>query len=226
MKNIIIAFLICMTTQWMDAQNMTWLPSDYISYGGCENLTDCDQNIVCYKLQYTPQTSGVLTSYTTGFFADCQDGETSLLENTSCFMPDNSRQLEACQQVGKILMNCSGNSGSGSTCRLEAGVAVILHQVCFQVKDGNHVVITEDETTDLTTSLDLSSDLIAKTEFPSYAPYQTNNEQICDHPPGDLTIDAGYASEVTWTYVEWAPTAETGNGTYEVEHSLDGISFN
>lgn len=226
MKNSIIILILLLTTLGIHTQNMTWIPSDYSNYGGCENLTNCDQNIVCYKLQYTPLTDGVLTSYTTGFFADCQEGETSLLENQSCLMQDNSRQIEACHQVGKILMNCSANSGSGDDCRLEANVPIILHQVCFQVANGNHITITEDTKTDLTTSTDIIADgnYYGKTEFPTYQIYETKNEQICDHSPNDINIGAHeYDDRVT--ELHWTPAGETGSGNYVIERSFGGDKF-
>ncbi len=227
MKNSIIIILALLFTSFsVYSQEMTWIPSDYSVYGGCENLTNCDENIVCYKLQYTPLTSGVLTSYTTGFFADCQSGETTLVENLSCMMTNNSRQVEACQQVGKILMNCSANSGTGSECTLEEGVPVILHQVCFQVSDGNHITIIEDEKTDLTTSIDVNIDgnFHGKTEFPIYNIYETKNEQICHNAPNDISIGAVPTVENA-TILNWTPAGETGSGKYIIERSIEAEAF-
>ena len=229
MRNIIKIVLVTMFAPFaLGAQTMTWIPSNYKIDGGCQNLTNCDENIVCYKLKYTPDIDGVLTSYTTGFFADCQQGETALVQNASCLMTDNSRQVEACHTVGKILMNCSGNSGSGAECILQKDVSVILHQVCFQVESGQHVMITEDQTTDLTLSINLPEDqlLAGKTEFPTFSPYKTKNDWICNNPPGDLVLQIeNYKEKNKTSLLQWSPIVESGMGNYVLERSVDGKNY-
>ncbi len=205
------------------SQTMTWVPSDYSTDGVCENLTDCRRNIVCYKLRYIPNESGVLTSYTTGFLADCQNRRTIVVRNESCVMNDNSMEVVGCENFDKILLHASGNTGNPENATVEAGVAVYLHQVCFELTSGDQVVIQEDEVTDLTTSLDLPSGR-GLTEFPAYIPFALRNDRICTPDRGKLKLIASHHDQRE-SFLQWPPSMETGAGQYTIERSFDGERF-
>lgn len=155
------------------AQTMTWIPSSLVG-SGCQDAGNVKENIICFKLQYLPEKTGLLTSYTTGFWANCLNNSSAVVSNRSCIMNDNSNQLSACDKIGKTLINCSGNTGLNSSASVKKGVPVILHQICFQVTPGETVEITEDDLTDLTTSMDIENET-ASTFFPAYKTFSYKN---------------------------------------------------
>ncbi|OYT13406.1 MAG: hypothetical protein B6I19_05310, partial [Bacteroidetes bacterium 4572_114] len=164
------------------SQSMDWvLLSTDSSNGGCTSNTDCNTDILCYGLQYTPNVTGVLTSYTTGFFTTCTTSGNPVTSNSSCSMTDNSDAYDACAGYGLVLFNSSGNSGNPTNNSVTAGVPVIIHQVCFTVPSGESITITEDDITDLTTNVDLSGGG-STTEFPSYSDFTIINNNVCQGP--------------------------------------------
>src|SRR5690606_38484075 len=49
------------------APDMRWILLDEDdSTGTCQSQSDCDDDSICFGLQYTPNVTGTLTSYTTG----------------------------------------------------------------------------------------------------------------------------------------------------------------
>jgi len=149
--------------------------------GSCPSTTDCVNHELCYGLKYTPGVSGVLTSYTTGFFANCNSGGDVMVSNTSCVMVDNSQHIEACESYGLILFNSSGNSGDAANNTITAGQELILHQVCFYLPYGDSLTITEDMLTDLTLNIDLENGS-SMTDFPSFDQTIIIADQICLPP--------------------------------------------
>ncbi len=145
--------------------SMTWVFLPPGQNGSCTSNTDCCSDILCYGLQYTPGYTGALTSYTTGFFANCLTGMSPVLSNTSCVMNNNSFEIGECNLFDLVLFNSSGNSGDVP---VTAGVPLIIHQVCFSVPVGSTLTVSEDEATDLATSIDLAGGGFA-TEFPEYS---------------------------------------------------------
>ncbi len=145
--------------------SMTWVFLPPGQNGSCTSNTNCCSDILCYGLQYTPGYTGALTSYTTGFFANCLTGMSPVLSNTSCVMNNNSFEIGECNLFDLVLFNSSGNSGDVP---VTAGVPLIIHQVCFSVPVGSTLTVSEDEATDLATSIDLAGGGFA-TEFPEYS---------------------------------------------------------
>ncbi|OYT13405.1 MAG: hypothetical protein B6I19_05305 [Bacteroidetes bacterium 4572_114] len=163
----------------IQAQSMNWvLMPNGTGNGECTSTTDCESGIMCYGLEYTPSLTGVLTSYTTGFFATCTSEGNPIFSNGSCVMVDNSQVIEACQDYGLVLFNSSGNSGSPVNNILTAGVPIILHQVCFTLPSGDYTIISEDIVTDLTTNIDLP-DGTSITEFPAYSEFALYRDEVC-----------------------------------------------
>jgi len=219
MKNILIGLLLIVQGT-MYSQTMTWIPSKHVVNKGCIDMTNCDENIVCYKLQYIPNESGVLTSYTTGFIADCENGETKVKINKSCIIEDKSDQVVACESYGKILLNCSGNSGATN---LEKGRPIILHQICLDAKNKN-IAIVESDIIKLTTSIDVK-ERKAKTEFADYVSYMAlNSIATCDDVK--LNLELGAHLELAGNILlEWEPAKETIDGFYTLQRSYKGESF-
>ena len=124
--------------------------------GGCTSASDCANDVVCYGLQYTPGYTGVLTSYTTGWFITCPSTGNAVITNVSCVMPDNSLEFDVCASDGFTFTNSSGNSGSAADNTVEAGLTYIVHQICFSIPVGETILIIEDEISNLTTNIDFN----------------------------------------------------------------------
>jgi len=177
MKNliIIIAVLFSINTQ---AQKVSWVPSSEED-GGCTMVTDCATNTLCYSLEYTPDVNGVLTSYTTGFFTSCIEGEANLLHNQSCVINDNSSMISACEDYDKTLLNCSGNTGQFV---VTTGETVILHQICFDIDVKEEVVLEEDPVMGITVSIDIDNGFTtSKPKYDEHTLSTRNADSPCDH---------------------------------------------
>ncbi len=159
-----------------DGSEMRWvyLPPGGVT-GSCSSGTDCQTGTICIGLQYTPAVSGLLSSYTTGFFLNCYNGNDPIISNASCVMADNSGYIEDCANSGMILMNSSGNSGAFP---VQQYVPVIIHQVCLQLGSGGNILFDEDEATDLTTSIELEGGG-SITESPVYTNFTVDFDQYC-----------------------------------------------
>lgn len=220
-RNNKLAVLFLLLPFMAIGQNMQWVPSSFVNLKKCQDDTNCAKNKVCYVLQYTPVETGVLTSYTTGFFASCKKYKAKLIKNESCMMIDNSRAIDGCDDYEKMLINCSGNTGVQ---KVFAGQRTILHQVCFEVDNAQQeVVISKDETTNLTVSLDIDNSE-SKTEYPDFLEYKIKNKEFCQSFKGNLKLASTSATYKEST-LNWSPAQEQGGGHYEILWSSDGDQF-
>ncbi|HJW28756.1 MAG TPA: hypothetical protein VJ508_05835, partial [Saprospiraceae bacterium] len=163
---------------------MTWVFMPPGQNGSCVSQSNCCSNILCYGLQYTPGTTGNLESYTTGFFVDCIGGTLPpITYNQSCVMDDVSDEFDVCASLQKEFFNSSGQNGFVP---VTATVPIILHQVCFNVPDNTTLTITEDVTTDLTTSIDVSGNNV--TENPFFAPFNVSHAPLMNPMDGSSTV--------------------------------------
>lgn len=153
-----------MTGTWA-ASEMRWVLLPSGTNGSCVSNTDCNQNIFCYGLEYTPDTSGDLTSYTTGFMVECVNNDSPILSNVSCVKIDNSMEVNWCTEYGLIQFFCQSNEGLFD---VNEGTPVIIHQVCFSVPPGTTLNVLEDGVTDLTTAITLPGGGGFVTEYPTY----------------------------------------------------------
>jgi hypothetical protein len=167
MKNLILlSFLAC--SSYVFGQTMKWVPiSKESSFGKCVTAGNTKNNYLCYALEYIPNASGTLTSYTTGFLVSCTSQGSSIVKNETCTMVNNVRVLSDCSESGKVLFNSSGNSGSSENNVIESGKPVFLHQICLKIPPGESVTLEEEVLTDLTTSIDLGNGQ-SVTEFPAF----------------------------------------------------------
>lgn len=169
MKHNIIILLLLLTGGLLQAQTMRWLPYEPgMVTGFCAgDLPTHKDARTCFVLAYTPAVSGVLTSYTTGFFIDCGDLGPTIDRNLSCSMQSSVLLRNACASQGLYMLGASGHGGSAARNQVEAGVPEYLHMICFTLPEGQTLTIREDPVTDLTTSLDIGAGEY-QTEFPEF----------------------------------------------------------
>lgn len=184
----------------------------------CVSLSDCQNDVLCYGLEYTPLFSGNVTSYTTGFFMDCNDGVNPVVFNESCVMSDMSQALNFCPQVDSILLNSSGNSGGLA---VTMGVPVILHQVCFTIPSPELLIITRDPTLGLTVSVDLTGGGFGDDTITYYTSYAIDSNIECSILPLTwLSFDAQAAGDQV-TQLDWTTADEINTSHFEVQRSND-----
>lgn len=200
-----------------DPSTMQWiLLEEGTQYGPCTSNSDCDENIICYGLEYTPLFSGELTSYTTGFFMDCDNGVNPVVTNMSCVMTNNSQTLNFCAQVDSILFNSSGNSGS---LPITSGVPVIIHQVCFTIPSNGVMYITKDNTLGLSASIDLTGGGFDTDTIANYTPYTVDSLVDCAILPVRwLSFTAEKEAELV-TRLDWFTADEINNSHFEIQRS-------
>ncbi|MDF1698610.1 MAG: HYR domain-containing protein, partial [Saprospiraceae bacterium] len=161
------------------------------STGSCVSNTDCCTDTYCYGLEYTPDYTGTLKTYTTGFIVDCAAGNNVVVYNESCVMTDNSDAITDCANAGGTLYNSSGFSGN---LPIVEGNPVILHQICFDVPANESVTTIIDDVIGLTMSIELSPNTTI-TENPIF-----NNLTVDGNTPPTMTtgtINMCYADEAT-----------------------------
>jgi hypothetical protein len=201
---------------------MRWvLLEEFQSSSACVSNSDCDDNIICYGLEYTPLFTGVLTSYTTGFFMDCNNGANPVLSNMSCVMTDNSQTLNFCTQVDSILFNSSGNSG-GIT--VTSGIPLIIHQICFSIPSTGIMNITKDNTLGLSASIDLAGGGFDTDTVEFYSPYVVDSSVDCTILPLKwLDFSAASGGDLI-SNLDWTTAEEINNSHFEIQRATDQSS--
>ncbi|MFZ1678237.1 MAG: T9SS type A sorting domain-containing protein [Saprospiraceae bacterium] len=199
---------------------MRWIPTPH-SMGTCPNKPGSKEKTLSYLLEYTPNVSGVLTSYTTGFLVSCTPAGSPIVKNQSGIMTSKSREISGCNTMGVVLMNSSGNSGQ---IVIHAGAPVILHQICLSIPVGESITIQEDVVTDLTTSIDLGNGIYIS-EFPTFEPVTIGKRQDVPGKPMLLLdfkgIPAGdFLSQLDWSIAQMVNTTQ-----FVIERSTDGVVF-
>lgn len=215
---------LCATVA-IQAQTMRWIPSAGIAAAGqCVDQSTKSGLTRCYVLEYTPNVTGVLTSYTTGFLVSCTSLGSAIAKNQSCAMTPNNNVVNGCGSLGKVLMNSSGNSGTFTNNQIKAGVPVILHQVCLTIPTGESVVIEEDPVTDLTTSVDLGNNQFT-TEFPAFETATFSRIRYDVARPSVFLDFKGVAIEKLVSQLDWSTKDEGTGVTYVVERSFNGKDY-
>jgi hypothetical protein len=227
MKNNIIIAIFILTGGLVHAQTMRWVPyQPGMVTGPCaQGIPSGKDARTCYVLEYTPAVSGVLTSYTTGFFIDCGNLGPTVDRNVSCAMQSSIRLQNACATQGVYLLGSSGQGGSASGNPVEAGVPEYLHLVCFSLKEGESITIREDEMTDLTTSIDVGSGQYT-TEFPELRS-STLYRPVTDAEPVLPRLDfAGQADGHLRSHLTWSlAIGDQTPARYILERSVNGEPF-
>jgi hypothetical protein len=224
MKYISLYVLLSVMTTMVRAQTMQWVPFEAkMAAGACAYESTKDQ-VICYALQYTPAVSGVLTSYTTGFYVSCTSLGSPVAKNQSCSMYNNVNLQNGCSTNGIVLMNSSGNTGNVVNNQLQAGIPVILHKVCFTIPKGESVTITEDQVTDLTTSIDVGGGTFT-TEFPAFTESVISNTRYDDAKPTVFLDFQSTAAGDMISQLDWSATPVINSAYFIVERSLDDQAY-
>lgn len=216
--------LTAMTTV-LHAQTMQWVPfTKGLTKGDCAAEISKNDQVICYALEYTPAVSGVLTSYTTGFYVSCTSLGSPVAKNQSCSMYNNVNLQNGCSTNGIVLMNSSGNTGNVINNQVQAGIPVILHKVCFTIPKGETIKITEDQITDLTTSIDVGGGTFT-TEFPTFTESVIRNTRYDDAKP---TVFLDFKSTPVGeriSQLDWSTAPVKNTAYFIVERSLDETTY-
>lgn len=224
-KYVLLGLLLITMPMLVKAQTMRLIPVKAGDpSGGCAVEADKFGLTQCYVLEYTPAVSGVLTSYTAGFFVSCTSLGSPIAKNQSCSMSSNARQVNGCSTAGKVLVSCSGNSGTIANNKIQAGVPVILHQLCFTVPYGESITIEEDPVTDLSTSVDVTGGTFA-TEFPTFEIMTIKKIRYDDAMQAALLDFQGIPAGDRISKLDWSTTQDVYTRTFVLERSADQENF-
>jgi len=184
-RTILISILVFSFSQMSVSQSMQFVFAglDAVS-DDCTSDTECLNNQVCYYVEYTPNVTGTLTSYTMGFIGNCTQFGTPVLSTSSCVMNNNSSIIDGCDQADVFLLQVSGNGIH----EVVANEPVNVGQICFQLNNGYDLELIEDETSGITTSVNLAGTNDPVTEFLNYTTQELTNE-VCNC--FKLTSDSG-----------------------------------
>jgi hypothetical protein len=223
MKQLFIIFISAMAFS-LQAQTMKLIPVHAgMKAGTCHFENAKKQQLMCYALEYTPNASGVLTSYTTGFFVSCTSLGMPVAKNLSCSMTDNVSVINGCESNGLVLLSASGNSGNPNNNWIKAGEPVILHQICFSIPMGESITIREDPVTDLTTSIDLENEDLL-TEYPVFEEVVIKKIRPDISRPSFLDFK-GIPAGSNISQLDWSTPVEVTTSHFIVERSADGKEF-
>jgi hypothetical protein len=193
--------------------------------GTCTSQTNCLNNIICFGLQYTPNVTGTMSSYTTGFTIDCYNsGGNPVLSNSSCVLTNNSWFQDGCSQYQLVQWNFLGATPGAPV--VTAGVPKVIHQVCFAIPNSGSVALNDfPPGTALTTSIDISPTNHVS-EAPIYIPFSFDSALYCGLlPVRYLLFEADKFDELV-SKLDWATAEELNNDHFEIERSNDkGLTF-
>ncbi len=216
MKKLIL-FILIVSSSNLIGQEMEWVRSNNNS-SGTDVVTDCAKSTICYDLSYKPKQSGVMTSYTTGFSAACENSGVEVLMNQSSVMTDNSTEIYACDDYGLLLVNCSGNTGQLSVKR---GQSVVLHQLCFKLKNFEDVKLKIDEITGLSVSLDVTPEKFI-TDLPALQNLSTRSNNVFPCKIfGEISLESNLVESKT-IHLKWNTVSSSSSGNYIIKRSLNG----
>ena len=222
---LLAAFLLGATA---DAQTMQWVPGDQVDDASYTDGTNCQQNVLCYALTYTPAQTGVLTSYTTNFLVDCDAGNSAVVSNVSLTMTDNSAQQTACEEAGMLLLHASANSGELA---VKAERTTVLHEICIQTsRRTTELRFSADEVGGMTTSLD-RREALAVTERPAFAPFLFKRDRAaCPESPattfaGGVDNPGDLSGEMDGTGLSLSPNPADVEVNVRFDHDAPTAQF-
>ncbi len=201
---------------------MRWVLLDNMgeSHGTCVSQTDCYNNIICFGLQYTPNVTGTMSSYTTGWTIDCyNNGTNPVLSNSSCVLSNNSFFQDGCAEVNQVQWNFLGATPGAPV--VTQGVPLIVHQVCFVIPNSGSVDINDfPPGSALTTSIDISSTNHTYEE-PTYIPFSFDSSLYCGLLPVRYLLFNADKFDYLVSKLDWATAEELNNDHFEVQRSND-----
>ena len=165
----------CLTAS-LSGQTIEWkfAAKDSIA-NDCTSMTNCGSNQVCYFVEYTPSATGTLTSYTMGFLANCLGGSDPVEYSSSCVITDNSDVIDACADFDALLIQASGVGGVS----VVANEPIIIHQICFDLTDGDILNIEEDPISGITANIDSINSQNSIAEVMTFDPVVLTNA-VCE----------------------------------------------
>lgn len=174
-KTAFFFFVFSMLSHTVFSQVINWqfLPEGQVN-GNCVSESSFENGTACYGLEYTPGVTGLMSSYTMGFFIDCIPEHGLPIEAKSTVLSDNTQIFNVCEPDGIIFLQASGQDQSPfSAVPVVANEPLIIHQVCFDF----HFLDTVDIVLDNFTGISMSI-------------VDENNVPITDSPPfGDTEVD-------------------------------------
>ncbi|MDQ3016779.1 MAG: T9SS type A sorting domain-containing protein [Bacteroidota bacterium] len=214
------------TSVCQQPSTMRWvLLNEFSTNGACISTSDCGANMICYGLEYTPLYTGVMSSYTSIFFMDCNAGVNPIVTNSTCVMSDMSGFLDFCVVADSISMFCSANSGN---IRIGSGVSLIIHQACFTVPTNGNLNITKDITfqgNPITVGVDSAGAGGSEIDVVNnYIPLSINGAIECALLPLRwLEFSASNHGELQ-SLLSWSTADEINNSHFEIQRSsaVDG----
>jgi len=188
--------------------------------GTCTSQTNCLNNIICFGLQYTPNLTGTMTSYTTGWLIDCyNNGADPVTSNASCVLANNSWKQDSCAPLGLVQWNFLGATPGAPL--VQQGVPKIIHQVCFAIPNSGSVALDDfPPGSALTTSIDVSS-TIHLSEAPSYIPFSFDSALYCGLLPVRYLLFEAEKFDELVSKLDWATAEELNNDYFEIQRSTD-----
>jgi hypothetical protein len=184
--------------------------------GSCVSQSDCDDNVLCFGLSYTPGTTGVLTSYTTQFAITCAGpGNTyPVISNQSCRMTTgNANVFDVCVSSDITFFQANGNGGTLMVTEL---VPVIIHQICLSLLPGENVTISSFPG-EYTASFEPPD----APEFLSYSTTEISSNDACLLLPVTwLGFNAVRYAELQ-SLLTWSTAEEFNNSHFIIERSTD-----
>jgi hypothetical protein len=127
-----------------------------------------------------------------------------------------------CSSSGATFLNSSGNTGN--TTYVNAGEPIILHQVCFYIPQNESIQITEDEITDLTTSITMANNQVA-TEYPVFEPQTFRVIRPDDAKPTAIIDFKASATGEHTAQLDWTVNNLGQVDYFAILHSTDGSHY-
>jgi len=215
---------------WLEREKLVAKPDQLVGKRGKQGLILLDADFKAVKEWILERmgkpialgkVTGVLTSYTTGFLVSCTSLGSPIVKNQSCGMTSNINVVNGCQSISKVLMNSSGNTGTVTNNQIQAGVPVLLHQVCLTIPSNESVSIAEDPVTDLTTSVDIGNGMFT-TEFPTFETATFYRIRYDDAQHTAFLDFQGTPAGERISQLDWSVLANTDISSFSIERSFDG----
>ena len=208
-------------TSCAEPSTMQWilLDNNENSGGPCTSTSNCNTDVLCYGLEYTPLYSGTLTSYTTGFLMNCNNGANPIITNQSCIMSNMSQTFNGCVMIDSVFFNSSGNSGGVGVTK---GMPIIIHQVCVSIPSfGTTMTINKETPPGLTTSIDSLGDGGFENDFVQfYTPYVVDSMIDCLILPLTWLDFMAKADGDLVTKLQWSTADEINTSHFEIQRAF------
>jgi hypothetical protein len=110
-----------------------------------------------------------------GFIANCLGANDPVEYYSSCVINDNSNVINGCTEFDSILIQLSGVGAIS----VVANTPIIIHQVCFDLSDGDELSVKEDDVSGLTANIDSIGSSNSIVEVMDFDPILLTND-VCE----------------------------------------------